>query len=57
MRSVVEDAGGITHVRFDLVKEKPHMLRNSIGPRILSLAAFRERFRERVTLPGAQAAE
>ncbi|MEO1190204.1 MAG: hypothetical protein AAFY02_00470 [Pseudomonadota bacterium] len=57
VRSLSQDAAGIVHVRFDLLKEKPHMLPNPIGPRILSLRAFRDRFRHQVGLPDAQAAE
>jgi len=57
VRSVEDDLSGIPHVRFQLVKERPFMLRSQYGPRILSLAAFLQRFREGVSLPDAEAAE
>ena len=43
VRSVENDLAGIPHVRFQLVKEKPFMLRHQAGPRILSLSAFIDR--------------
>ncbi len=57
VRSVQEEVSGIVHVRFDLFKDRPSMLRRRVGPRILSIFAFRQRYREEVTLPGSLAAE
>lgn len=57
VHSVREDLTGIVHVRFDLFKDRPQMLRRRVGPRILSLSAFRQRYREEVSLPGSLAAE
>ncbi len=55
--SVREDVSGIVHVRFELFKDRPQMLRRQVGPKILSLTAFRQRYREEVALPGSLAAE
>ncbi len=57
VRSVREDVSGIVHVRFDLYKDRPQMLRRRVGPRILSLSTFRQRYREEIILPGSLAAE
>ncbi len=57
VNSVREDVSGIVHVRFHLYKDRPQMLRRQVGPRILSLTAFRQRYREEVSQPGSLAAE